>query len=103
LIRRSLVSDATGETQTWPLLAHLALNGARIVSIPETLVDRPRDPGRADESAFESLLVAEEFEQHLPHHLRSLARIGAGLAATSPTTVPAAFLRHKLSRLVRRR
>jgi glycosyltransferase involved in cell wall biosynthesis len=104
LIRRSLVSDATGETQEWPLLARLALNGARIVSIPETLVDRPRDPaGRAEESAFESLLVAEEFEQHLPRHLRSLARVGAGLAATSPAPVPATSLRHKLSRLVRRR
>ncbi|HEY8776001.1 MAG TPA: glycosyltransferase family 4 protein [Gaiellaceae bacterium] len=103
LIRRSLVSDAIGETETWPLLARLALNGARIVSIPETLVDRPQESGRAEEPAFEPLLVAEEFEQHLPRQLRSLARVGAGLAATSPAPVPATSLRHKLSRLVRGR
>jgi glycosyltransferase involved in cell wall biosynthesis len=101
LIRRTLVS---GATEMWPLLARLTLNGARIVSIPETLVVRPQEADRLPEQrAFEPLLVAEEFEHQLPRQLRTLARIGAGLAASSATPVTASSLRHKLSRLVRRR
>jgi glycosyltransferase involved in cell wall biosynthesis len=100
LIRRTLVS---GATEMWPLLARLTLNGARIVSIPETLVVRPQEADRPEQPAFEPLLVAEEFEHQLPRQLRTLARIGAGLAASSATPVTASSLRHKLSRLVRRR
>lgn len=100
LIRRALVSDAT---EAWPLLAGLSLSGARIVSIPEPLVVRPPAAGSTDRSESEPLLVAAEFEQQLPRHLRSLARIGAGLAASSAAPVSASSLRHKLFRLVRRR
>jgi hypothetical protein len=104
LIRRSLVADARGVTTAWPLLTRLVLDGARIVSIPETLVDRPRASGRPDGSSFEALLVAEEFEQHLPRPLRSLARIAAGLGASSAASAsrPASSLRQKVSRLARR-
>lgn len=105
LIRRSLVADARGVTTAWTLLTRLVLDGARIVSIPETLVDRPRESGRPDEPAFEALLVAEEFEQHLPRQLRSVARVAAGLGASSTASAPgpASSLRQKVSRLARRR
>jgi glycosyltransferase involved in cell wall biosynthesis len=102
LIRRTLVS---GATEAWPLLARLCLDGARIVSIPEALVVRPEKGDRTEQSAFEPLLVAEEFERRLPRQLRSLARIGGGLAASSAASpsAPTRSLRHKFFRLVRRR
>lgn len=77
LVRRSLLSDEAERKPGWVLLAELALGGAKIVSIPEPLVDRRQGPD--DESV--ALLVVQRFEQHLPRPLRLLARLAAGLAA----------------------
>ncbi|TMK73246.1 MAG: hypothetical protein E6G50_02250 [Actinobacteria bacterium] len=103
LVRRSLLGDAA--SPVWPLLARLAVSGARIVSVPLPLATSKRPPGTVEQNPSEALLVVEELERALPPTLRSLARLAAGLAADaaqpSPATPPST-LRRVLRRLVRR-
>lgn len=83
LVRRSLLTDA--REAMWPLLARLAIGGARIVSVPRALVDRRAE---AAISPAEALAVAERFEERLPRPLRSLARLTVGLAAAHAAAKP---------------
>ncbi|HZC28247.1 MAG TPA: hypothetical protein VE269_00800, partial [Gaiellaceae bacterium] len=98
LARRSLVEDPS--EPLWPLLARLGTRGARIVSIPRTLVERREETGV---DASEALAVAERFEERLPPALRSLARLTVGLAAASAAApAPRGRLRRLVDRAVRR-
>jgi glycosyltransferase involved in cell wall biosynthesis len=85
LVRRSLLGDST--VPTWPTLADLAAGGARIVSVPAPLVTRRAPPATIERQPEEALLVAERFERAAPESARSLARLAAGLAAASTSTV----------------
>jgi len=86
LVRRALLDDGptewpvTGDAD-WPLLARLSARGASIVSVPLPLVRRDRRPGSLAREPSDALLVVEEIERALPAHLRSVARLLAGLAA----------------------
>jgi hypothetical protein len=110
LIRRSLLDDLILEWPTeqdpdWPLLARLAISGARTVSVPLPLVLRSRRPGAVEEGREDALLVVRQLELALPDSLRGIARIAAGLAADSATGEPAprmAAWRRVLRRLFRR-
>jgi O-antigen biosynthesis protein len=97
LVRRSLLKETAGPI--WPLLAHLTLGGASIVSIPRALVDQRAAPA----DAAVSLLVRELFEQRLAPPLRSLARVAAGLAAHEPPAPARRSWRQRLAALARRR
>jgi glycosyltransferase involved in cell wall biosynthesis len=77
LVRRALLAEDAEPMPRWSLLAGLVLAGAKIVAVPEALVERRGSP--EDESA--ALQVVQEFERRLPSSLRSLARLAAGLAA----------------------
>lgn len=77
LIRRSLASDEP----TWPLLARLALNGAKVVSVPRALATTSRRPGRAGDVPGDGLAVLELFERATPPP--DLAQLAATLAATA--------------------
>jgi hypothetical protein len=86
LLRRSLLGDDAGRGPTardpdWPLLAGLSASGARIVSVPVSLVTRRARPGTIERDPTDALLVLARLEQALPDSLRSLARLVAGLAA----------------------
>jgi glycosyltransferase involved in cell wall biosynthesis len=88
LIRRSLLSDEPNRgfaerEQDWPLFARLALEGAQIVSVPDVLVESPARPDDLQSDPSDALIVLQQFEQHLPHSARPLARLAAGLAAQS--------------------
>ncbi len=101
LIRRSLLSDV--RDPDWPLLAQLSLTGAAIVSVPKALVERRAPPAHLGSHPTESLLVVQKFEQQLPPAARSLARLAAGLAASSSArTPPPSRLRRALARVTRR-
>ncbi len=85
LVRRSLLGDVVrrwpvAADPDWPLLARLAAS-ARIVSVPLPLVTRAARPEAIDGQPSDALLVVEQLERGLPDHLRSLARLAAGLAA----------------------
>jgi hypothetical protein len=87
LIRRSLLRECQPTRRTdvdpdWVLLARVAVQGARIVSVPRALVAREGPVGDVDGAPADALLVAEAFEEQLPRALSSLARLTAGLAAT---------------------
>ena len=86
LFRRTLLDDlatpwpVAGDPD-WPLLARLSASGAQIVSVPIPLVTRVARPGTLEHVPSDGLLVVEHLEHALPPHLRSLARLAAGLAA----------------------
>jgi glycosyltransferase involved in cell wall biosynthesis len=91
LFRRSLLADlAQGRPAEhdpdWPLLARLSAAGAQIVSIPVPLLTRQRGPGSVEEHPADALLAVQELERALPPAAASLARLAAGLAATSART-----------------
>jgi hypothetical protein len=91
LIRRSLLDDVAPawpaeHDGTWPLLARLAASGAKILSIPAPLVTTRRRPGTLEEHPSDALLVVQELERRLPAAAAGLARLSAGLAATSART-----------------
>jgi glycosyltransferase involved in cell wall biosynthesis len=88
LIRRSLLDEPTGARPSehdprWPLLAGLAAAGAEIVSIPVPLVTSQRRPGTIEEHPADALLAVKELERSLPPAAAGLARLAAGLAATT--------------------
>jgi hypothetical protein len=97
LVRRSLLPPDARRVPRWELLARLVLGGAKIVSIPEPLLDQPE----LEDEATVALRVAAEFERHLPRSLRELARLAAGLAAAPPP--PPAPKRNRLRARLRRR
>ena len=102
LVRRSLAGNLT--TPAWPLLARLAVAGARIVSVPLPLVTSNHPPGTIERNPHDTLLVVEELERALPRALRSLARLAAGLAADatrSAVPTPPSTLRRLGRRLLR--
>jgi glycosyltransferase involved in cell wall biosynthesis len=102
VIRRSL-SAVEGEA-LWPLLARLALEGARIVSIPRALVERGDTPEEVESRQDDALTVAQRFEERLPHELRSLARLAAGLgAAAAASTAPRRSLHRRIVERIARR
>jgi glycosyltransferase involved in cell wall biosynthesis len=106
LLRRSLLEHpSTGwpaaNDLDWPLLARLSLTGARIVSIPQTLVERRARPEDPTARAASSLQVAELFEQQLPQELSSLPRLTAGLAASRTRRPRRNALRHALNGISR--
>src|SRR5205807_1743442 len=76
LIRRSLLSDdvsqlTAGGDQDWPLFARLALTGAEILSVPQTLIERRHRPDDLERHTADALIVLQEFERQLPRPLRS--------------------------------
>jgi hypothetical protein len=91
LMRGSLDQD---DDDPWLLYAKLALDGAKIVSVPRALAAPRTPPGDVTSDPATALRVAEQFERRLPRSLRSLARLAAGLAA-APTPAPR---RRRLSR-----
>jgi glycosyltransferase involved in cell wall biosynthesis len=100
LVRRSLLAEDAEHEDPWPLYARLSLGGATIASIPRPLAAGRTEPGDVDRAPALALLVAQHFENHLPHQLRGLARLGAGLAAGPAERTPR---RHWLRTLFRRR
>jgi hypothetical protein len=91
LIRRSLLDDVAPawpaeHDSTWPLLGRLAASGAKILSIPAPLVTSRRRPGTLEEHPSDALLVVQELERRLPAAAEGLARLAAGLGATSART-----------------
>jgi glycosyltransferase involved in cell wall biosynthesis len=88
LVRRALLSDDAGRRPAehdpdWPLLARLAASGARILSVPRPLVRRAVPPGTIQQHPGDALLAVQELERALPPSASGLARLAAGLAATS--------------------
>jgi hypothetical protein len=107
LVRRSLLGDVVprwpvAADPDWPLLARLAAR-ARIVSVPLPLVTRAARPEAIDGQPSDALLVVEQLERGLPDHLRSLARLAAGLAAEMhrPSPAPAVGLARHAVRVLR--
>jgi glycosyltransferase involved in cell wall biosynthesis len=99
LMRSSLLGDEEKPEDIWPLLAGLSLEGAKIVSVPRALVTQRKPPADVLSDPTGALRVVHHFEQHLPHGLRYLARLAAGLAAMQPTAVRRrSFLRRLLRR-----
>jgi glycosyltransferase involved in cell wall biosynthesis len=84
LVRRSLAVAAElqdgGVDPDWPLFARLALNGARIVSLPEALATHAGIPGRVTDVPGEGLQVLETFEQ-APTPVDGLPQLAATLAS----------------------
>jgi glycosyltransferase involved in cell wall biosynthesis len=85
LCRRSVLERATdlsprARDPNWPLLAELAMSGARIVSVPLPLATGQSAPGNVDNDPAGAVLVAQHLERALPEPLRGAARIAAGLA-----------------------
>jgi hypothetical protein len=95
LYRRSLleaqpVPDVDGDRE-WVRLARLALDGARIVSVPKPLARTSWAPGSAANEragAGAALAVVQAFERVDPPAVRALARLAAGLAALGPSARP---------------
>lgn len=98
VVRRSLVPEGA-PSDPWVLYAQLSLAGATIVSIPRALTAVRSEPGDVDRDPATALLVVQRFEASLPGPLRGLARLAAGLAASS---TPPAPRRNVLRRLLRR-
>jgi O-antigen biosynthesis protein len=92
-----------GVDPDWPLLARLALAGAKIVSVPEPLAGYTGKPGEAADVPGEGLAVLEAFEEARGTQLRDLPQLTATLAAAharltathdgAPTTAQASVLR----------
>jgi glycosyltransferase involved in cell wall biosynthesis len=87
LVRREILADGTRASPegdpNWPVLARLAAGGASIVSLPLPLVTCRRPPGTAETAPRDALLAVQELERALPRGASSLARLAAGLAATT--------------------
>jgi hypothetical protein len=84
LIRRALLEQVLPQRRSesdpdWPLLAALAADGARIVSVPLPLVTRAARPGTVEDSPSDALLVLEQLERAVPPQLRLVGRLAAGL------------------------
>jgi glycosyltransferase involved in cell wall biosynthesis len=93
LVRRSLLKEAppsSSRDPDWPVLARLAITGARVVSVPIPLVTCARHPGTLTEDPTDALLVAQAFERAVPVQLRAVARLAAGLAAGAGAASPQA-------------
>ena len=108
LLRRSLLRPmnaawAAAGDPDWPLLATLSVSGARIVSVPAPLVTRRSVPGSIEQHPSDALLVVQQFERRLPHSLRSVARVAAGLAANSSESPGVASLRDRAREILRNR
>jgi glycosyltransferase involved in cell wall biosynthesis len=71
-----------GVDPDWPLLARLALHGAKVVSVPETLSTHAGKPGRVGDVPGEGLDVLRAFEQHGTNE-RGLPQLAATLAAAN--------------------
>jgi glycosyltransferase involved in cell wall biosynthesis len=86
LIRRSLLENLKSQAPLprdpdWPLLAGLASSGARVVSVPISLVERRASPGSVEDDPVGALLAVQQLERALPEPLQGAARLVAGLAA----------------------
>jgi glycosyltransferase involved in cell wall biosynthesis len=84
-VRRDLLDAQTilesgSSDRQWALLAGLAADGVRMVSIPLPLVTAVRPPATALDSPTEALRVLERLEQSAPDQLRQLPRLAAGLS-----------------------
>jgi glycosyltransferase involved in cell wall biosynthesis len=105
LIRRSLLDQPAFRAAAdpdWLLLAGLSLAGARIVSVPETLVRRPARAADLGPQSPDALLVARQFERQLPDALRGLPRLAASLAGRQAAVRPnRAIVRRALTRFGR--
>jgi O-antigen biosynthesis protein len=71
-----------GVDPDWPLLARLALGGAKIVSVPEPLSTHSGKPGAVGDVPGEGLDVLRAFEQQ-GTNLRGLPQLAATLAAAN--------------------
>jgi glycosyltransferase involved in cell wall biosynthesis len=82
LIRRSLAAEPPEGTvdPDWPLFARAALQGARIVSIPEPLSQHSGKPGEIGDVPGEALLVLAAYEES-GRQVEGLPQLGATLAA----------------------
>lgn len=67
----------------WPLLARLALAGAKIVSIPDALATHSGKPGEVIDVPGEGLIVLNAFEAARSMPLRDLPQLAATLAAAN--------------------
>jgi hypothetical protein len=86
LCRRAVLERMTdcsprARDPNWPLLAELAMAGARIVSVPLPLVTGELAPGNVDNDPAGAVLAAQHLERALPDPIRGAARIAAGLAS----------------------
>jgi glycosyltransferase involved in cell wall biosynthesis len=87
LCRRSVLDTAvvdTGGDNDWVLYATVALNGAKIVSVPRPLARTDRAAGNPLSDPIGSgaaLAVVRAFEGECPPQLRELPRLAASLAA----------------------
>jgi glycosyltransferase involved in cell wall biosynthesis len=84
LVRRSLIAgqqplDGAVDPE-WPLLARLALSGAKVVSIPDALSEHRGRPGTVADVPGEGLAVLHAFEEHEPS--RHFPQLAATLAAS---------------------
>jgi glycosyltransferase involved in cell wall biosynthesis len=71
-----------GGDPDWPLLARLALHGAKVVSVPETLSTHAGKAGHVGDVPGEGLDVLRAFEQHGTNE-RGLPQLAATLAAAN--------------------
>lgn len=91
LVRRELLDESdvlygTGDPD-WPMLAALALRGARIVSLPEAHATHRGRPGRVTDVPGEGLVVLRLFETASPRHdtAQLTATLGAALLRADAT------------------
>ena len=103
-----LPADEAAVDPDWPLLASLALAGAKIVSVPEPVAGHAGKPGELVDVPGEGLTVLDAFEEarsaqlrDLPQLAATLAAAHARLAATQDDWVPAAPPASVLRRAVR--
>lgn len=80
LVRRELLGESPAPENPWALYARLNLEGATIASVPRALATQRS----VNDDSATALIVAQQFEGHLPAQLQGLARLSAGLAATAP-------------------
>jgi glycosyltransferase involved in cell wall biosynthesis len=102
LVRRSLV-DEDEDGARWPQLAKLAVEGAKIVSVPIPLVTSTAAPSALETHPGEALRVLDHFERGLPHNLRFAAELATRLAADAARPSPASgrsFARRAVRRLL---
>jgi glycosyltransferase involved in cell wall biosynthesis len=76
-----LPGKETAVDPDWPLLARLALAGAKIVSVPEPLASHTGKPGEVVDVPGEGLTVLDAFEEARSAQLRDLPQLAATLAA----------------------
>jgi hypothetical protein len=85
MVRRSAVAHLThdgGIDPDWPLFARLALAGARVVSIPDTLSEHRGRPGTVGDVPGDGLAVLAAFEEREAGPLRDLPELAATLGAS---------------------